>query len=116
MVDPSLVPPRILKAITRIYAADTSLNLGRRRTLEILCHPRRERPPSSDETKIPHLTPREFEVFTLIVRDYSSKSISEKLNISERTVEVHRQNLLKKLGIHHSAGLLLAAIEYGILA
>ena len=31
------VPPHILKAITSFYETDTPLNLGRRRTLEILC-------------------------------------------------------------------------------
>ncbi len=109
------VPEHILKAITSFYETDTPLNLGRRRTLEILCAKKRGSDPSPDETQIPILTPREFEVFTLLVRGNSSRTIGDELGISERTVEVHRRNLLKKLGVRQSAGLLLAAIEYGIL-
>jgi len=42
---------------------------------------------------------RERDVIRLLVLDYSSKEISEKLNISSHTVDTHRRNILKKLKI-----------------
>jgi len=42
------------------------------------------------------LSNREQEIFTYIVAGHSSKQIAEKLNISKRTVDNHRQNILKK--------------------
>lgn len=42
---------------------------------------------------------RERDVIRLLVLDYSSKEISEKLNISSHTVDTHRRNILKKLNI-----------------
>lgn len=44
------------------------------------------------------LTEREAEIFDLVTRGFSCKEISQQLNISHRTVEVHRFNILKKSG------------------
>jgi len=45
------------------------------------------------------ITNRERDVIRLLVLDYSSKQISDKLNISSHTVDTHRRNILKKLKI-----------------
>lgn len=42
------------------------------------------------------LSPRETEIIKLIVRDFSTKQIAEVLFISEKTVETHRKNILRK--------------------
>jgi DNA-binding NarL/FixJ family response regulator len=60
------------------------------------------------------LTPREVEVLQLIADGYANKQTAIKLAISKKTVEKHRDNLMKKLGIHNSAGLTRYAIEAGI--
>ena len=44
------------------------------------------------------LSPREREVFILTVKGYTQKEVAEKMNISVKTVENHRQNISKKLG------------------
>ena len=44
------------------------------------------------------LTPREKEIFHLLVKNYSTKDIARKLNISEKTVRHHRSNVIQKLG------------------
>lgn len=44
------------------------------------------------------ITKREKDVFILTVRGYTLKKIAEKLEISAKTVENHRQNITKKLG------------------
>ncbi len=60
------------------------------------------------------LTPREVEVLQLIADGYANKQTAIKLAISQKTVEKHRDHLMKKLGIHNSAGLTRYAIEAGI--
>jgi two-component system, NarL family, nitrate/nitrite response regulator NarL len=51
------------------------------------------------------LTPREIEILKLVTREMTSKQIAEILFISERTVETHRKNILKKTGATNLAGL-----------
>jgi DNA-binding NarL/FixJ family response regulator len=63
----------------------------------------------------PELTPREKEVLQLVARGYSTKQIADKLSISIRTVESHRINMLKKVGVANSAELIKRSIELGIL-
>jgi len=49
---------------------------------------------------------RERDVIRLLVLDYSSKQISDKLNISSHTVDTHRRNILKKLKISSTGELI----------
>lgn len=51
------------------------------------------------------LTPRECEVVKLVLRGYSTKSISQSLGISPGTVKVHRENIYSKLGVSTQAEL-----------
>lgn len=59
------------------------------------------------------LTEREIEILTLIAEGLSSKQIGEKLFISPRTVDTHRTNLMNKLDIHNTAGLIRFALKNG---
>ncbi len=61
------------------------------------------------------LTDREIEVLQLIAEEYSNSEIAEKLFISIRTVDTHRRNLLEKLGVKNTAGLVKYAIQKGLL-
>lgn len=60
------------------------------------------------------LTKREREILGLIADGLTSQEIAENLFISPRTVETHRANLLQKLDIKNTAGLVRYAIENGI--
>jgi two-component system invasion response regulator UvrY len=51
------------------------------------------------------LSQREIEIISFIRRGYSSKEIADALNISVKTVEVHRYNILKKLNLKNAAAL-----------
>lgn len=64
---------------------------------------------------IPKLTKREKEILQLIINEYTSIEISEKLFISHGTVETHRRNLISKMGVKNTAGLVRMAIEYRLL-
>jgi DNA-binding CsgD family transcriptional regulator len=51
------------------------------------------------------LSPREFEILHLVSQGLSSKQISEKLFISERTVANHRLNIMNKCGVKNTVEL-----------
>jgi len=57
------------------------------------------------------LTPREKEVYKLIMEEHSNQEIADLLFISVRTVEVHKRNLLEKTGAKNTTGLVLYAIK-----
>jgi DNA-binding NarL/FixJ family response regulator len=61
------------------------------------------------------LTPRELEVLKLIAEAYTSKEIAEKLFISIKTVDRHRQNILEKLGMRDRVELTRYAIRRGLI-
>jgi DNA-binding NarL/FixJ family response regulator len=61
------------------------------------------------------LTARETEVLKLIADGMVSKQIASELNISIKTVDNHRQNLMKRLDIHEVAGLTRYAIAKRIV-
>ncbi len=57
----------------------------------------------------PALTPRELEVLRLVAVGLSAKEVANQLKISHRTVEVHRNNMLRKLGVKNTAELVVVA-------
>lgn len=60
---------------------------------------------NKDTPNVNALTEREIQIINLIKEGYSSKEIATQLNISLKTVEVHRHNILKKLKLKNSASL-----------
>jgi DNA-binding NarL/FixJ family response regulator len=61
------------------------------------------------------LTPRQREILQLIAEGNTTKDIAKKLGLSVNTVEVHRANLMDRLGIHDVAGLVRYAISEGMI-
>jgi DNA-binding NarL/FixJ family response regulator len=61
------------------------------------------------------VTQREREILKLIAEGYLNKEIAEFLNISIKTVEKHRSNIMKKLDLHNVASLTAYAIERGLI-
>ena len=61
------------------------------------------------------LTPRELEVVKLIAEAYTNRQIAEALNLSEKTVESHRGNLLAKLGMRDRVEIVRYAIRRGLV-
>lgn len=61
------------------------------------------------------LSPRERQVFELVVQNKSNRAISEELRIAVKTVETHRLSLNKKLGVHSAAELIRLAATHGLL-
>jgi two-component system NarL family response regulator len=63
-----------------------------------------------------HLTRREREVLRLIAEGARSPAIGEQLHVSVATIEVHRRNIIRKLGLHTVADLTKYAIREGIVS
>jgi DNA-binding NarL/FixJ family response regulator len=61
------------------------------------------------------LTRRELEVLKLIAREYQNPAIAEALFLSPETVKTHRKNLLRKLNVSNTAGLVRFALQHGLV-
>lgn len=67
------------------------------------------------KAKLAQLTDREFEVLIEIARGRSNKEIGVKFDISVRTVESHRESLMRKLEIRGTAALTRLAVDQGLV-
>jgi DNA-binding NarL/FixJ family response regulator len=74
-----------------------------------------QRPDRSMEDPYGALTPREREVFHLIVEGLTTKEIARRLGISAKTAENHRARVLDKLDVRNTAELVRYAVRRGLL-
>lgn len=97
-------PNELVQAICEVFAG---LNPVSPKAADILLH--RAFPNSA-----PHkLSPREIQVLAFIARGLTNKDIGQQLNLSVRTVETHRENLIRKTGRTTVAELTRYAITHG---
>jgi len=64
---------------------------------------------------VPKLAARELQVLRLVANGLSSQEIAAQLNITHGTVEVHRRNIMRKLGLHRAVELTRYAIDHDLL-
>src|SRR5277367_4844696 len=76
---------------------------------------RRNGASSSMPPQLPRLTPREREVIQLLAEGKSSKEVACVLNLSTKTAETHRSNIMRKLGFHSIRDLVVYAIQNNII-
>lgn len=72
-------------------------------------------PPSSSDRETSSLSRRELEVLVRIAEGSTNKQIADRLGISVRTVETHRENLMRKLGVQGTAALTKWAVSRGLV-
>ena len=89
---------RLHESLTRVAAEAAAYAEARRRMMEA-------------RGRIASLSPREREVLDWMAEGRSNKSIARQLDISPRTVEIHRANMMNKLGAHHAAQAVRLRIE-----
>jgi DNA-binding NarL/FixJ family response regulator len=70
----------------------------------------------STRTRLMRLSPRQLEVLRLIAEGHTTPAIAERLLLSAKTVESHRGEVMKRLGIHDLATLVRFAIKVGIVS
>ncbi|HEY9362844.1 MAG TPA: response regulator transcription factor [Chitinophagaceae bacterium] len=61
------------------------------------------------------LTPRETEVLKMIAMEMTNDEIAQKLYVAKRTIDTHRQNLINKLDVKNTAGLVKAAYKLKLI-
>ena len=61
------------------------------------------------------LSPREVEIVRLIVEGMNNKEIAERLFLSVHTVTTHRKNIMSKLGVNNTAGLVMFAVRQNLV-
>lgn len=68
-----------------------------------------------DDENYSLLSPREQQVMRKVVEGNTTRAIAEELNLSPKTVENHRANLMKKLGVHNKMELIRYAVKLGLV-
>jgi DNA-binding NarL/FixJ family response regulator len=103
----------LLKAIAAVLDGRTYLSEPlSERAISAYVDKARERPADPYES----LTPREREVFQLVAEGLTTAAIADRLTISPRTAEVHRMNLMRKLGLNSHTDLVRFAIKRGVIS
>ncbi|WP_394728543.1 response regulator transcription factor [Altererythrobacter sp. GH1-8] len=93
-----LDPERVERCLNRISSEAADFSETRRRMIEA-------------RNRISNLSSREREVLEWLVEGSSNKVIARQLRISPRTVEIHRANMMNKLGARHAAEAVRLRIE-----
>lgn len=72
--------------------------------------------PGSEGDQTASLTPRQREILQLLAEGRSAKEIGSTLDVSARTVEFHKYQMMQKLNVHSNAELVHFALKHGIVA
>jgi two-component system, NarL family, response regulator NreC len=106
-------PDEVYEAITSAYRKGSYINAA---TLKAIQHNILKKPATRPMvSSIEQLTKREEEIIQLICMQLTTEQIAEKLFISPKTVNGHRNSLLQKTGAQNVAGLVLFAVKNGLV-
>lgn len=101
---------QLIEAVQEVHRGGQFFTMAIRDTVaELQAQPDYKRPGA-----FPELTTREAQILSLIAKRRTSKEISDRLFISIRTVEKHRENIMNKLNLHDVAGLVQYALTNNI--
>ena len=101
----------LIGAVKQLHAGRAHFGAAAARVLAQQVH----KPESDSGDPYGRLTPREREVFHMIVEGRTSKEIAAKLGISTKTAENHRANVLDKLDARNTADVVRYAVRRGLL-
>ena len=105
--------PQLVAAVRDVYRGGSYLSP---RMLSQLVDDFRTRVKTNDRTpRFASLTPREKEVLKMLAEGNSVKEVATQLNLSVKTVEAHKFNLMRKLDIHNKAHLVQYAIQKKVI-
>jgi DNA-binding NarL/FixJ family response regulator len=105
-------PGEVYEAITSAFRKGSYINP---RTLKAIQNNINKKTSSRTLSSLEQLTKREEEVLQLICRQLTTEEIAEKLFISPKTVNGHRNSLLQKTGANNVAGLVIYAVKNGVI-
>lgn len=105
----------LFAAVRSVFAGDRFFSPGISKMIIEDFIRRAQTPRASAPSADRMLTRREAEVLRHIAQGMTNAEIASKLFLSIRTINTHRSNLMHKLDIHNTAGLVRYAVEYGVL-
>jgi two-component system, NarL family, response regulator NreC len=105
-------PEEVYQAITSVHGTGSYINAA---TLKAIQQSMSKKSRMASNTFSVPLSGREKEVLTLICQQLTSEEISEKLYLSVKTINGHRNNLLQKTSARNTAGLVLFAVKNGLV-
>lgn len=108
-------PARLVEAIETVYKGGVFVDAELREQL-LLDAITPKKPWEKAKEMGAELTEKEIEILKLIAAEYTTKEISEALNIGFRTAENYRYNLTKKLDVKNTAGLVKVAMLMGLVS
>jgi two-component system nitrate/nitrite response regulator NarL len=104
-------PSDVMRAIEAVHAGDPFYTVG---TARLLLEDA-ERSTATAPVAREELTSREREILRLACEGLKSSEIAEQLQVSIRTIDAHRRNIKRKLGVHTMAGLTRYALKHGLI-
>jgi DNA-binding NarL/FixJ family response regulator len=107
----SVSSAELLSAVRAVYQGNVYLypSIARMIIQDLL-----QRANTTGDNSLDGLTGREVEVLRLVAQDRKNKEIADKLGISLKTVQAHRNSLMSKLGLHDRTQLVKYAIRKGL--
>ena len=107
-------PQMLADAITTVAGGNTFIDPELKEQL-LLNAISAKKETSKDKQRYEGLSEKEITVLKLIAEEYTTKEISETLNMGFRTAENYRYNLTKKLDVKNTAGLVKVALQLGLV-
>ncbi len=108
----------LITAIKKVYNGEKYVsNEVSVKLIERMFNKEREKSTASANPNVrkSELTKREIEIIKLIAQELTNVEIAAKLNNSPMTIITHRKNLLRKLGVKNTAGLIKYAMQNGLV-
>ncbi|GDX47277.1 MAG: response regulator [Bacteroidota bacterium] len=107
----------LVTAIKKVYAGEKYVsNEVSVKLIERMFNKEQEKTSTvASNTRKSELTKREIEIIKLIAQEMTNAEIAAKLNNSPMTIITHRKNLLRKLGVKNTAGLIKYAMQNGLV-
>ena len=102
----------LIKAIEIVHSGDTYYS--QEVSQHIIQYLKGKRTSNSNKKGVP-ISKREYEILKLIAEENSNAEIADQLFISVRTVETHKRNIIEKLEVKNTVGLVKYALKHGII-
>ena len=102
-------PSDLIRAVEAVHGGDPFYTVG---TARLLLEDARAGQKTVDSQE---LTPREREILGMACEGFRSVEIARRLDLSVRTIDAHRRNIKRKLGLHTMAGLTRYAMKLGLI-
>lgn len=102
-------PQKLLEGVRRVLKGE--VHLSEAMTKQLLCRIS-SGPEGKGNSPSELLSDREFEVFELLGRGRRTREIAQVLNLSDKTVQTHREHIKEKLNIHDAVSLVRQAVQW----